>query len=353
MKIKVVLALILSLELICSVFSFAFAEENIKSEPAASEKPSDVNAVNENSIEEEIENKWTETLKLKDYYLLPDYLEVRDRFKDYAATIAKNYEETPDVFSSAVVHGLILIDRGEISRARKVWEKAVEDFAGNPTPKVYKAWVDALEGNYLLAKDAWYPVAKEKIELGITGSMSGIWLPYHTDSILGLYLIKDNLPEKDKLEVENVIDEIAKHFARNPKIASILITKDYKAGKIKSAAEKLAVVLERYPEEPELITLLGIGQLLSRHYEDALNLFDNSNKIFPNSPTTHLMKARVLFALNKKKESESEYEKALKIEPGLQDPENYKSNKLLAEKSYIVKPAKADTKRKKDEFHKS
>lgn len=303
-----------------------WVEENIKEKSKESTKAK-VNA------------RWLENLKLRDFVLTKELLELdKDKLRNYRIDLEKKYISTPDVFSIAVSYGLLLIDLGETERAKSLWDRAaLEDFPANPTSKVYKAWVDALKGNYLEAKNTWYEIAKEKIDLGISGHKAGVWLPYHIDAVLGLYLIKDYLPEKDKKEAGEAALEIAKHFGKNPKFASILVINDLNNGNLVEAAEKLDNLLKIAPDNPTVITLLGIAQLVSGNLDLALQVLEDANKLYPNSPTNHLMRARALYATNKKNEALSLFDSALKLEPSLA-AYTKKSKKLLAKEAYVQLP---------------
>ncbi|GEM_PF-6117658 len=301
----------------------------------AEEAKTDSQISQDTVLEEETvsENRWSETLRLKDFTLLPGFLDLKDKVEQYKLATEKDYRQHPSVFSSAIEYGLLLIDLGKIEEARPVWDKAVKDFFSNPTPQIYKSWVDALSGNYKAAKDVCYPVLKEKIDTGIN---SALWLPQHADCLVELSIIEKYLPEeKDKLEATEVTNEIAKHFAKNPKFATVLITNDLQAGKLESAMKKINNVLEKHPNEYIIITLQGVTELLRGNQEKALSLLEQANAIYPYSPTNHLMRARALLALNRKKESNDLYEEALKIDPSF--GVKVKKSVLLAERGYITK----------------
>lgn len=101
----------------------------------------------------------------------------------------------------------------------------------------------------------------------------------------------------------------------------------------------LDVLIENYesrPNEAEPKTVLGIKKLVSGRYQEALELFDEANKIDPNSAVNHLMRARALFALHRQKEALSEVETAIKLEPSWYLPHTEKS-KLLSAQGDLVK----------------
>lgn len=278
---------------------------------------------------------WTENLRLRDFYLSPEALELKEKLKNYKDTLARTYQEQPSVFSTAISFGLVLIDLGELDKAQVVWDRALKDFYANPTPPFYKAWVDACKGNYMKAKEVWLPIVKQKIDAGIVGSGAGIWLPYHVFGVVGLDIIKNYLPPADKKEVEISVNEIAKYFPNNPIFALVLASNDLHAGKIKSATKLLEDVLSKKPNEPQITTLLGVTKLLTQNYEEALKLFDKANELYPFSPTNHLMKARALFALHKKKEALAEIDEAIKLDPNWSLLKENKK-KFLSAKSYIA-----------------
>ncbi len=280
---------------------------------------------------------WTEDLTLQDFNLLPDSIQTAGSLSDYDKRVLakKEYEKTPSVFSVAISYGLLLIDFNEIEKARFVWERALKDFYANESVTAYKAWFHARTGKFEEAKNVWLPIAKSKIDRGVVGFGSGIWLTYHTDAILGLYLIKDNLPESERQEVADTVNTIIGAIPQNQKFAAALIADYLKSGQLNKAAEFLAVSLKSYPDDPVLITLLGVAQLMTNHYDDALALFNRANEINPRIPTNHIMKARALFALNREKESFEELEIAMKLDPDLNIADN-KKKKYLAQKSYMI-----------------
>ncbi len=311
--------------------SNAFAHSEIKNEPVILDK-------DYKNIETKDNQKsviWTETLSLQDFFLSPDYIEVMSRLKEYKTTLAKEYKENPSVFSTAIQYGLLLIDLGEIEKARLVWEKALKDFHSNEAPKAYKAWLDARLGNYQEAKDVWYPIVKQKVDNGTVGFSAGIWLLHHTYSVLGLYLIKDYLPEDQREEVSKIVNSIVGALPQDPKFSAVLTNEYLKSGQIEKAAKVLASALNSNPDDPVLVTLLGIAELMTNHYDEALKLFDRSKEINPNILTNRVMRARVLFALNKEKESFEELDEAMKLNPDLNIAENNKK-KYLAAKSYMI-----------------
>ncbi len=278
---------------------------------------------------------WTESLSLQDFSLSPDLIEMMSKAKEYKKVLAKTYEENPAVFSTAISYGLLLIDLNEIEKAKLVWEKAVKDFHSNDTPKVYKAWLDARLGNYEEAKNTWFPIAKSKVDRGVVGLSSGIWLPYHIDAILGLYLIKDNLPENERQEVSDVVNSIIGAIPQNSRFAAALINDYLKSGQLEKAAGLLVTSLKSSPDDPTLITLLGIAQLMTNHPDEALKLFDKANEINPTILTNHIMRARALFTLNREQESFEELDIAMKLNPDLIISEN-KKKKYLTAKSYLI-----------------
>ena len=278
---------------------------------------------------------WNESLKFEDFYLLPEIFEIKDKINEYKDALKKEYKDHPDVFSTAISFGLLLIDNNDTDKAEIVWNKALKDFHSNETPKVYKAWIDAKKGNYSTAKEVWYPLAKEKFDNGIAGIGARIWLPYHTDAVLGLYLMKDNFPEKEKEDIEKITKQIAGYFPTNPKFASILVSEALKEGRLEDAAKYLGAALSTNPSDGALITLLGVSQLITKDYNLALELFNKSIKFSPQGITNHIMKARTLYAMGKKKESLEEFDKLLELNPYLTF-KNEKKEDYLSTKSFLT-----------------
>ena len=302
-------------------FGYSFAGVENKNVPKKNSKPA----------------AWTETLSLQDFFLSPEYVELTEnkKLKEYKTTIAKLYNQDSSVFSTATTYGLLLIDLGELEKARLVWDKAVKDFHANDTPKVYRAWVSARLGNYKEAKEVWVPIIKQKVDKGIAGFSAGIWSIHQVDALLGLYLINDYLPENEREEISKIITSVIRIFPQDPKFATILVNEYLKSGQVEKAAQALVSVLSNNPNEPVLITLLGVAQLITHHYDEALKVFDTAKEINPNILTTHIMRARTLFVLNREKESFEELDEAMRLNPDLNIAEN-KKKKYLAPKSYMI-----------------
>ncbi len=153
--------------------------------------------------------------------------------------------------------------------------------------------------------------------------------------MIGLYLIKDYLPENEREEVSKAVDTVAGVFPQNPKFAAIIVNEYLKSGQLKKAALVLADVLAANPDDSPLITLLGIAQLLTHNNDEALNLFNKAKEANPNLFTARVMKARTLFALNREKESFEELDEVMRLNPRFTVAEN-KKKKYLSQKSYIV-----------------
>lgn len=296
--------------------------------------------VEQTQSEEDTSIKWTETLRLRDFYLSDDTIELRNKLKEYQGVLENTYKEHPSVFSTAVQYGSLLVDLGEIDKAKVVWDRAMKDFVSNPVPLVYRAWAYACKGDYITSKNTWYPIAMEKVNLGISGFDARVWLPFHVDAVLGLYLIKDYLPEKDKKEVTEAVLNIAKHFANSYKFAAILINEDLRAGRLQAAEKKINNILKRYPDQPTTLTLAGVLNLLKGNHQEALTFFDKANEFYPFSPTNHLMKARTLFAMDRKKESKAIVKKLEEEDPtwDVSYGKKVKINKLLIAESYMISP---------------
>ena len=283
---------------------------------------------------------WNEKLKLRDFYIsssYPNLISDKENFKKYMERLAKEYEEHTDVFSVAIGYGLLLVDTGELEKAKTVFDRAVKVFRGNPTPPVYKAWIDASLGDYESAKNIWYPVLKEKIDQGINAS---IWLPNHSDSVLGLYLILDNLKdESEKKKIEKEVLTVAKHFGNHPKLSAILINNYLQEGNLSKANEALTNIISKYPNEFHLQTLQGILKMLGDDFEGSLESFNLVVESYPYSPTAFLMKARALDRLKKKDESLAILNRAIPLEKSFA---GYKETprELLAKKLYFSKPKK-------------
>ena len=184
-------------------FSFALkaSEPNQQSVQAEQNKPKAVSGLSEEEraeLETLGPSKWTETLKLRDFYLSPSFLDLKDKLK-YKERLATIYKESPNAFSTTIEYGLLLIDLGKLEEAKVVWGIAEKEIFGNDTPNVYKAWVNACKGNYLESKNVWYPIVKERLDF-ISGF--DLWLPHQIDALVGLNLIKDIYHQKIKKKLK-------------------------------------------------------------------------------------------------------------------------------------------------------
>lgn len=352
---KILLNGLKTIAIISGIFAVSATYALAKETAPSKDKKQEVKEISNDAKEdEEIKNeiigaKWTETLRLRDLVLSSEAFELsREKLENYRNVLEKNYKEKPDVFSNAISYGLILIDLNEFDTAKVVWNKAVKDFFANNTPIVYKGWTDACNSEYTLAKESFYPIVEERYKAGV-GISTGMWLPYHTYSVVGLYLIKNYFPESEKKDIEEKVIGVAKHFAKQPEYGVILISDDLQKGKLKSAELKLEKLLETSPDEPILLTLKGITELLKGNYQDSITYFDKSSEKFAHTPTNYLMKGRALYALGKKKEAKKIAKEAFKLDPTLAANDKDKKEELLLAKSYLI-PSQIET--SKEQFKK-
>lgn len=130
-------------------------------------------------------------------------------------------------------------------------------------------------------------------------------------------------------ETENAVQWIF-YFPANLKLKEQIID---------TSLETLTKNYKENPSNAEPKTLLGIKKLISRNYEEALNLFDEANTVNPNSATNHLMKARALFVLHRQKEALLAIDQAINLDPNWYLPRAEKS-KLLLSQGDLVKADK-------------
>lgn len=335
-KLKIILLIFILPVTLFGLIHSNFAEEAVKDDNNENSKIS-------TKVQEEIEEissfKWTETLRLKDFLLTSNFIEIKNKINNTLEILRKNYEENPTVLGAVIDYGFFLIDLGEIDKAEQVWNETLKVVKLNLTPRVYKAWVSAYKENYLQAKDLWQPIVRESLE---NAGRFVIWLPHQLDAALGLYLIKNNLPDSDKTEAEKLVNSLVSRFATNPKLGSILITNDLQAGEIKSARKKIKKILDRFPDDTTTTTLLGIAELIDRNYEEALKHFDKVNELNPFSPTNHLMRGRTLLALKNKKEGLLEIDKAIELDP-IWKNKKLKRKHLINQKNYLISTKAKDT----------
>lgn len=259
-------------------------------------------------------------LRFKDFFVYSQKARERKKLNEYKSYFEEEYKNRGDVFSVAIQYGLVLIELGDLDKAYQVFEKGVNDFAQNPAPVVYKGWILGAQGHSLSAKKLLYPIAKEKIDQGISGFMSGLWLPYHVDAVVGLALIRDYLPDDDKQEVDNLFsqkfyDKTILDFKSQPKLTACAVAKDLQQGNISKAESKLAEALKLHPEDHILLTLQGSVKYSKGDYEGAKELLEKANAINPDSPTNNLLLARTLYALGNKEEAINKVNLALELDP--------------------------------------
>ncbi len=285
-----------------------------------------------NKKDEELSNVvWNEGLRFKDFSLNVDTVHLLENMNlsPYLKDLEKQYKTNPKAFSIAINYGLLLIDIGELDKAEKIFNTAINDFKGNPTPNIYRAWILAEKGDYKSAKDIWYEHLKGKGTARET-----LWIAYDIDAATGLNLIQNELEEKDKKEVKELLDFINPRFKFRPKIAAVLAVNDLNSGRIVSAKERAEEVLTRYPNEYLAKAIVGIADLIQGNNEQSIKSLDTSYEQFPFSSTVNLMRARAYFALDKKKESKLAYKKALELDPKLES-KSVKKNYLLETRSYL------------------
>lgn len=270
-------------------------------------------------------------LRFKDFVVLPSNTGDKKETLKYRDTLAKEYKDHGDVYSIAIEYGLTLIDLGEYDLANKVLERAKKDFIGNPTPIAYKAWVDAIQGRYVEAKEAWLPVAKSQYKFAKGNPRLLPWLPHQVISVVGLYLIQDKLPKADKKEIQE-ITKLLPEKLNHPHFSAILCSQDFKKKKLESCASRLSNILARYPKDPLSITLLGVTQLVIGEYAEALNLFEKAIEFNSEIPTSQYMRAKALFALGNTNLGMKALDKTIELDPEWELPKLEKKKYLASNK---------------------
>lgn len=266
-------------------------------------------------------------LRFKDFVMNTSTYELGTKtLKKHRDILEKEYNAHPAVYSAIVDYGLALIDLNEIDEAEKVFVDSTKHFMVNPGPRIYKAWVDALNGNYVEGKNVWYPVVKDQFEV-ISKGLDTLWMPVSVKAALGLYLISDKLSENDKNEIKDTADVIP-GILGTPEFVALRIYKDFKNKKIDSVPEKIETSLKYDPINALSITLLGITYLSVGENEVALALFDKANKIYDLAPTNHYMRSKALYSLNKKQEAVEAISKAIEIDPKWEEIKLEKENYL-------------------------
>jgi tetratricopeptide (TPR) repeat protein len=75
------------------------------------------------------------------------------------------------------------------------------------------------------------------------------------------------------------------------------------------------LVLDKFPNDIEVLTALADVLLWQHHYADALATLDQATKLSPSDPEILGRRARVLALMNRRREARSEYRKTLQVDP--------------------------------------
>ena len=275
-------------------------------------------------------------LRFGDFPLVTDFQGDKTKLQKYTTEVLQEqYKATPRVFSSAIPYGLALIDLDQIDKAYDIFDQAEKDFIGNPTPKAYKGWVLGSTGDYQKAYEYLYPLAKEKYDAGVIGFSSGIWLASHIDSIIGLALIKDKLPQEEKENATVIVDAVMKYFKGQPKVTAIKVVNDINRGNFEEAKKKIEYVKSIGQDYPLLDTLLGAISYAEGDFEESLKHFDLASETNPYSPTNYLMRARTLLALGEKEKALDSIDLALEYDPNYEFASEEKQKILNPKKSFF------------------
>jgi tetratricopeptide (TPR) repeat protein len=105
---------------------------------------------------------------------------------------------------------------------------------------------------------------------------------------------------------------------------------------IDSSLDSLIKTYNENPDKAEPKTYLGIKRLVSGDYEEALKLFEEAEKISPDSALNKVMKSRAFFVLHRQKEALIAIDEAIKLKPDWYLPHAEKS-KLLATQGDLAK----------------
>jgi predicted O-linked N-acetylglucosamine transferase (SPINDLY family) len=103
--------------------------------------------------------------------------------------------------------------------------------------------------------------------------------------------------------------------AQNPALDAAV--KLHQAGKIDRAARAYRQILDADPDDPNALHLLGVTELQSGHYAEAVELIAQAIARQPNTGAYHLHHAAALRALRRIDDSIAEAEKAIVLDPNL------------------------------------
>ncbi|TNE59068.1 MAG: sulfotransferase family protein [Alphaproteobacteria bacterium] len=87
------------------------------------------------------------------------------------------------------------------------------------------------------------------------------------------------------------------------------------AGQTANAAEAAKMTLRRFPNEPNILRVLGVAQMRLGQGEEAEKNLKTSIKIVPNHPATHEQLGTLYFSLGRLKEAEAAFRHCVKLDP--------------------------------------
>lgn len=90
----------------------------------------------------------------------------------------------------------------------------------------------------------------------------------------------------------------------------------YQQGRFKEAEGICLQLLEKFPEKPELLFMLGNAELQQKRYDDALSHIQQAARINPDKYEYHLQIGIIYYSLNKNSEAIESYRRANTLKPG-------------------------------------
>ena len=131
-----------------------------------------------------------------------------------------------------------------------------------------------------------------------------------------------NLPEKDRAEYLKKLLEARRLF--NEK-------------RIFEAIEKAHDGLKIFPDDPEMLNLLGACQVEFRNFSKAMDDFKKADALMPNNPQIYFNIAELNFVTGNWQEAEANLTKVLKLTPATMDKSTFQVNRLTEFKLLLAK----------------
>jgi len=260
-----------------------------------------------------------------------------DKYDEAIAASTALEKRRPDSPIPYNLTGLALLSRDQLDKARAKFEKALEVDPKFTTALINMARVDVAEGDTAAAAKHYERVlAQAPKNLAALLGMAALaerrddpaalekWLNRAQDANPtatqpGILLARFNIERRDYLKALAIASDLAARFPQNPEVLEMLGRAQTLSGEVASAIRTFDQVVEQRPDDPRIHYLLGGAQWKAENYANAAESFRRAIRIRPDYVEARVALASVLLAAER-------FDEAIDVTRGLQ--QDYPGNPL-------------------------